>query len=71
MYKFMKKNIDRTEELRNWLKDRKELSINKIEDASGIPHGTLAKSLMTNPRKLPYHHWEALECVLVKYGWKR
>lgn len=61
---------DRSIELREWLKKRPELSINKLEKASGIPHTTLAKVVMSNPISLPYHHWEGLENVLRKYGWK-
>lgn len=68
------KKKERSEELRTWLNERNELSINKIEKAAKLPFTTLAKlkttTKGTKPKVLPNHHWEALENVLRKYGWK-
>ena len=70
----MGQSKDRSEELRNWLNERNELSVNKIEKAAGLPFTTLAKVKTTPagkaPKSLPHHHWETLEVVLRKYGWK-
>lgn len=62
---------DRSEELRQWLGTRPELSINALEKSAEIPQSTLAKVVSpTIQRSLPRKHWEALEVVLRKYGWK-
>lgn len=67
----MKKDVDKSEQLRSWLDARPALSVNMIEQEAGLPFTTLAK--VVSPalqKKLPYKHWEALEIVLKKYGWR-
>lgn len=63
----------RSEELRKWLKERPELSINQLEKKAGLPFTTLAK-VKTTPkghkaRCLPSHHWDAINKVLARFGW--
>lgn len=65
------KQKDRTEELRVWLKTHPAIRIKVIEEEAGLPSTTLAKVVSpTLQKKLPHHHWEPLEVVLRKYGWK-
>ena len=58
--------------LRKFFEERPALSINHLEKEAGLPFTTLAKVVApTIQKNLPLKHWEALEKVLVKYGWKR
>ena len=55
--------------MKEWIKNRRALSINMIEQEAKMPQGTLSKYLR-GVKKLPDKHREKLLAVLKKYGFK-
>ena len=55
--------------MKEWIANRRALSINMIEQEAKMPQGTLSKYLR-GVKNLPYKHRENLLAVLKKYGFK-
>lgn len=63
----MKKNYEQ-EKLRDFLKDKKALSIKKLEEMCNIPNNTL-RHFNAGRRNLPKKHFDKIEHVLTEYGY--
>ena len=62
------RKIYEQEKLRDFLKDKKALSIKKLEEMCSIPQDTL-RHFNAGRRNLPKRHFEKIEEVLTEYGY--
>ena len=55
--------------MKEWIANKRALSINMLEKEAELPQGTL-RHYLSGSRNLPEKHREALLVVLKKYGFK-